>query len=784
LFSILNGLVLKPLPISEPERLVFIDDGSWTNAIWEEIRPQADQVLDGAFAWSASGFNLADQGRRDQVTGAFASGDVFRVLGVKPVLGRTFTPADDVRGGGPDGAVAVISDGFWKARFGASQDVIGRKLSIDRTPFTIIGVLPPGFFGVDVGRVADIIVPLADHRILRGKDSMLDNRSAWWLDIYARLKPGQTRDQATLALRGIQPGVRERAMPPDWDGPNKEGFLKDPLTLVSAATGQSSLRSRYQEPLTIVMGVVIAVLLIACANIANLLLARATARRQELSLRLALGASRFRIGRQLFTESLLLAVGGAVIGLAIAKWGSAILVNQLATSINRVVLDLAVDWRVLGFTAGIAIATTLLFGLAPAFGIAGVSPNDALKEQSRSVAGDRKYGVRSLLVVTQLALSLVLIVGAGLFVRTFSTLTTSPLGFEPSHLEIVNVTMGQGATGDAIRSELSHRFGEAAARVPGVERAAISLFTPMTGVSWNTRATVRDGLPVSGKQTEAWINGVGSGWFDTYGMQLLAGRDFSAGDVEKSQAVAVVNETFVTRFLGAGVPAVGRVILADTGPGREHDAITIVGVVNDSIYRSVRQGMVPTIFRPFDQTGQLGIQVPVTVRLAGSGGADVERGISAALAAVDPQATFSFRPYNDMLRGTLAPERITALLSAFFGGLALLLAGLGLYGVTSYSVNRRRSEIAVRMALGATAAGVVRTVLNRVSAMVFIGVAAGAGLSLWLSKFVAKLLYGLPPRDLKTLIGAAAVLLVTGILAGWLPARRAARLDPTAILRE
>jgi predicted permease len=785
LFSILNGLVLKPLPVREPERLVYIDDGSWTNAIWEEIRPEAARIFDGGFAWAGTGFNLADRGQRDQVTGAFASGDVFRVLGINAVLGRTFTPADDVRVGGPDGAVAVISDRLWKQRFGASPAVIGQSLSIDRTPFKIIGVLPAGFFGVDVGRVADIIVPLADHGILRGKDSMLDNRSAWWMEIYARRKPDQTIDQATLALRGIQAGVRERAMPQDWDAKNKESFLKEPLTLVSAATGQSGLRSRYQEPLTIVMAVVFAVLLIACANIANLLLSRATARRHELSLRLALGASKYRIGRQLFTESLLLAAAGAALGLLVAKWGSALLVNQLATSVNRVTIDLAIDWRVLGFTAGTAVATTLLFGLAPAFGIAGVSPNDALKEQSRSVAGDRKYGLRTALVVTQLALSLVLVVGAGLFVRTFSTLTTAPLGFDPSHLEIVNVTMGAGATDDDLRMELSHRFGEAAARSAGVERAAISLFSPMSGVAWNTRTSVRDGVAVSGKQSEAFINGVGPGWFDTYGMRLIAGRDFSPADSVNGQKVAVVNETFVKRFIGDGVPAIGRVILDSAKPGQNvPDDVVIVGVVNDSIYRSVRQGIVATIFRPFDQMGPFGIQVPVTVRLPRNASADVERGIAAALSQVDPQATFSFRPYNDMLRGLLAPERITAILSAFFGGLALLLAGLGLYGVTSYSVNRRRSEIAVRMALGATAQGVVRTVMSRVSAMVLVGVALGAGLSVWLSKFVEKLLFGLPPRDAMTLALAASVLLVTGILAGWLPARRAARLNPTTILRE
>jgi putative ABC transport system permease protein len=784
LFSILNGLVLKPLPVKEPERLAFVGDGSWTNPIWEQMRPHAHELFDGGFAWASTSFDLSVRGERDLVTGAFASGDVFTTLGVAAPLGRTFTAVDDARGGGPDGAVAVISDGFWKRRYGGDASVVGRKITLNKTPVTIIGVTQPGFFGLDVGRVADIIVPLADHGIIAGPDSMLDNGKAWWLDIYLREKAGQDLDAATLALRSIQSQVRDGAMAPDWDPQNKAQFLKEPFTLTSAATGQSRLRGSYQKPLTIVMAVVAAVLLIACANIANLLLSRATARRQELSLRLALGASRFRLGRQLFAESLLLAGAGAVLGLALAKWGSALLVNQLATSVNHVVLDLAIDWRVLGFTAGAATATTLLFGLAPAFGVAGLSPNDALKEQSRNVAGDRRYGIRTLLVVTQIALSLVLIVGAGLFVRTFSKLATSPLGFDPSRLEVVNVIMGPAAQGDEIRTDLAHRFGDAAAKVPGVERAAISLFPPMSGVGWNDRVTVRDGVQLSGRQSEVWVNGLGEGWFETYGMRLMAGRDFSAHDTASGQAVTIVNEAFIRKFIGAGAPAVGRIVLSSDRPGGPPKEVMIVGVVNDSIYRSVRQGVVATMFRPFDQTGRMSGQVPVTIRLAGRGGADVEHGVAAALAAVDPQASFTFRPYADMLSGSLAPERITALLSAFFGGLALLLAGLGLYGVTSFSVNRRRSEIAVRMALGANAAGVVRSVLARVAVMVLAGVVLGAALSLWLSKFVATLVFGLPPRDVRTLVLAALVLTITGVAAGWLPARRASRLDPTAILRE
>jgi putative ABC transport system permease protein len=784
LFSILNGLVLKTLPVRDPERLVLIDDGSWTNAIWEQVRPHTRTLFDGGFAWSATSFDLAESGRRDMANAAYASGEIFDVLGVQPVLGRTFTSADDVRGGGPDGPVAVISYGFWKTHFGGAPSAVGERLLLNRKPFTVIGVLPSGFFGIDVGRVADVIVPIAAEASIAGADSMLDVRQAWWMEIYLREKPGQTLEQATLALRSVQPAIRDGAMPENLDAQNKAEFLKAPFTLIPGATGMSSIRARYQNPLTIVMVVVVAVLMIACANIANLLMARATARRQELSLRLALGASRFRIGRQLFTESLLLALAGALIGLGIAKWGSALLVNQLATSVNRVVIDLALDWRVLGFTTGIALATTLLFGLAPAFGVAGIAPHDALKEQSRSVAGDRRFGLRSFLVVAQLALSLVLVVGAGLFVRTFNTLVSAPLGFEPSGLLIANVTMSAGTAGNDARIEAAHRFAEAANHVPGVESAAISFFPPMSGVGWNDRVTVRGGPQLTGRQAETWVNGIDEQFFSTYKMRLLAGRTVTRADTSKSQKVAVVNEAFVKKFIGDGAPAIGRVIVSRGAPGEPPNEVTIVGVVNDSVYRTVRQGMVATMFTPFDHNDRVGAQVPVTIRVAANGGGDIEPRIAAALKQVDGQAAFTFRSFDEMLRGTLAPERITALLSAFFGGLAMLLAGIGLYGVTSYSVNRRRTEIAVRMALGASATGVVRSVLGRVGVMVLAGVAVGAALSVWLSKFVQTLIFGLPPRDVKTLILSAAVLTLTGIIAGWLPARRASRLDPTAVLRE
>lgn len=786
LFSILNGLVLRPLPVHEPERLAILDGNSWTYPIWESLKPHGATLVDGAFVWSPAVFNLAERGTRDPVSAAYASGDLFRVLGVDAELGRTFGPDDDQRTGGRDGAVAVISDGLWKRRFAGSSSVVGQRLLLDQQPFTIVGVLPASFFGMNVGSVADVIVPIATHAIIAGKDHRLDNRSAWWLDMYVRLRPGQTLTQATAALNSVRADVREASIPLNWTGANREGFLKEPWVLAAASTGQSPFRARYAQPLTIVLVVVGMVLLIACANIANLLLARASGRRVEMCLRLALGASRWTIARLLLLESALLGLVGAIAGLLLARLGAGIVVDQLSSSVNRVEISLTPDWRVLAFTASIGMITTLLFGLAPVVGLRRLVPNEVLKEGSRSVAGDRRFGLRNALVIAQVALSLALVVGAGLFVRTFSALTTKPIGFDAERLTVATISLSPGVVDDAARLESAHRFVEAAMSVAGVEKASVSLFAPMSGVSWNDRARVRGGLDVTGRQSETFVNGVGPGFFETFGIPLLAGQGFSRGDTRTSQHVAVVTEAFVKRFVGDVAPpsVIGRTIIVPSFDKRPDDEIQIVGVARDSIYRSVRQGIVPVMYVPFDQIDDSAARVPVTVRLAGSGGAGVERALADAFARVDGSATFSFRSYNDMLRAPLAAERITAILSGFFGTLALLLAGLGLYGVTAYAVNRQRSEIAIRMALGASAGVVVRAVLTRVAVMVTVGVAAGVGLSWWAATYVQTLMFGVPARDVITMVAAAGVLGITGVAAAWLPARRASRLDPAAVLRD
>ena len=783
LFSILNSLLLKSLPVQDPARLVLIDDGSWTNPIWEQIRDRQSEVFDGAFAWCSLRFDLSMHGESDFVPGAYASGDMFEVLGVAPVLGRTFTARDDVRGGGPDGPVAVISESLWRQRFGGTNDVIGRTITLSRQPFTIIGVLPAHFFGPEIGRAGDVIVPIATEAIIDGAGSMLDKRSAWWLDIMARLKPGQTIDAAATALRGIQPQVRAATIPENWGKKDQNEYLSPPFTLVSAATGESNLRTKFERPLTILLVVVGLVLVIACANIANLLIARASARRHELSLRLALGATRWRIAAQLLLESLILALAGAAAGLFIAQWASQLLVRQLATSASTVTLDLAIDWRVLMFTTGVAVVTAVIFGLAPAAGVGRIAPSEALKERGRGVTGDARFGVRNMLVIAQIGLSLALVVGAGLFVHTFATLTSRPAGFNADGLLLAQVDVRRSAVAPDGRLALYERLREAAAAVPGVSMVTASIVTPVGNIRWNMEVDVPDGPKLVGRERLSWVNAITPGWFATYGTRLEGGRDFDERDRKGAPAVAIVNDAFVRKFFPNVASPIGRTF-NERLPDASNTSYEIVGVVEDSAYTSLRSEPSPIVYEPLAQTDDAkGSALSYSLRVRSTSTAGITRALASAFENVDGGVSVRFETLASQLRSSLTQERLLAMLAGFFGALALVLSALGLYGVTSYAVGRRRAEIGIRLALGATRGGIVTLVLGRVGWLVGLGIAGGAALSLWLAKYVSTLLYGVQSRDPWTLAGAATVLGAVGLLAGWLPAHRASRVDPTTALR-
>jgi putative ABC transport system permease protein len=771
LFSIFSSLILRPLPVRDPGSLALLTNGSWSYPIWEEIRAREAELFDGAFAWSPQRFDLSASGQSDPVDGAYVSGRLFDGLGVTAIRGRMITPADD-GGAAPDGPVAVISHRLWRQRFAGASDIVGRRLTVQRLPFTVVGVMPAGFFGPDVGRMTDVMLSFAAEPLIRGSESRLAGRSSWWLQIMVRLKPGQRLEQANAALRASQAQILAT-------GTNNP---VEALTLAPAATGNSSLRRRFETPLFAMVVAVGLVLLVACANIASLLLARALARHRELSVRLALGASRWRIARLLFIESLIVAVGGAAFGLMFAKWSSGLLVRQLSTWQSTVSLDLALDWRVLAFTAALACLSAITAGVAPVLGLKSVTPNEALNDAGRGIAGDRRFAVRSALVVAQIAVSLVLVIAAGLFLRTFASLNQLPLGFVPEPLLVAELNLQASGGPPEERRGRVERLRDAAAAVPGVRSASVSAERLLAGGGWASGMVgIGDG-PISRSRPSLWLNATTPGWFETMGTPLLSGRDFEAGDRLGGRPVAIVNEAFVRQYLPGQQPIGQSVRLGfDANTGRE-----IVGVVGDAVYTTPREGMVATMYVPVAQQAPKTFwpTVLLTINTAPGQRAAVERGVAGALTQVDPAIAFTFGTFDQLVEATVTQERLIAMLASFFGGLALLLAAVGLYGVVAHAVRARQTEIGLRMALGADPSSIVRLVFQRVGVLIAAGLAFGLAGSLWAVRFVEALLFHLEARDPVTFAGAAAVLVAVGVLAAWIPASRAARLDPATVLRE
>jgi putative ABC transport system permease protein len=784
LFSIFNSLIMRPLAVRDPGSLALLTSGSWSYPVWEEIKARETDLVDGAFAWSRESFDVAQGGRRVPVDGAYVSGRFFDVLGVPAFRGRTLTPADD-SAAQPNGPVAVISHRFWRQHFGGADDVLGRQLTVhpQRLSFTIVGVMPPGFSGVDVGRMADVMLPFAAGPILQGRESVLEIVGQSWLEIMVRLKPGQTIEHANAALRSVQPQIRAAVVPRLIGDPAFAArYLTHPLTLETAAAGASRLRRQFETPLFAMIVAVGLVLLVACANIASLMLARALGRRGEFSVRLALGGSRWRLARLLFVESLLVAMTGAALGLVFAKWSSALLVQQLG---NTVSLDLSLDWRVLVFTATLTCLCAISAGIAPMIGVKSVAPGEALKSAGRAMAGDRRFAVRGALVVAQLAVSFILVIAAGLFLRTFASLSQLPLGFVPEPLVVVQVNLLASGIPPEERGARVEHLRDTAAATPGVRSASASKVRLLTGGGWatNNRVAVGDGslLPEdTGKRV--WRNATTPGWFETMGMPLLSGRDFNDRDRVGSPPVAVVNEAFARRYLPGQQP-IGQTLRVDFDTGPRYE---IVGVVADAVYTTPRDGMLPQLYVPLAQREprEWNSYAVLTIKAVSGQRGLVERDVATALTQAEPNVVFTSRTFDQMIDATATQERLVAMMSGFFGALALLLAGLGLYGVVAHGVSARRTEIGLRMALGAQATGIVRLVFRRVGVLIVAGLALGLAGSWWAARFIGPLLFKVESRDPTTFAGTAAVLVAVGVLAAWVPARRAARLDPATVLRE
>jgi predicted permease len=792
IFQLVDAVRLRRLPVERPQDLVYIDfargamRSGWfstrsarlTSALWNEIRKQT-QPFNGMLAWSAGRFNLAQGGETRNAQGLFVSGDFFRALGVQAIVGRTFTAADDQPGCGSPGA--VISYAFWQREFGGETGALGRTVNLDGRPFPVLGVTPAGFFGVEVGNRYDVALPLCADRLFwpdgKGRGP---NRTAWWISAMGRLKPGWTAERANAQLQAASPGIMEASLPSDYRQDDAKRFLKNRLAATAGGTGVSQLRREYEQPLWLLLATTGLVLLIACANLANLLLARASVREREIAVRQAIGASRGRLIAQLLSERLLLAVSGALLGALIAQSLSSGLVAFLSTPRDPLFVGLGMDLRVLGFTAAIAIITCLLFGLLPAVRATRIQPASAMRGSGRGVtAGRERFGLRRALVVAQVALSLVLVVGAMLFVRSLQKLLAVDMGFRPDGLITVSLDLrGPGFDKQRLPVVYDELLKHIQSR-PGVVSAAQVSFTPVSGSGWNNMVQ-----PVgsTAARKESNFNRASPGYFRTMGTALVAGRDFNDRDTLASTKVAIVNEAFARRILEDPNP-VGRLFRVEAREGKADPVYQVVGVVRNTKYYEIREDALPIAFFPMSQEDDPGTDATYVLRTTAPLG-EAFRGVKSAVAEVHPRIDIEFRVLTEQLKTSLTRDRLMATLAGAFGLLAGLLATLGLYGVIAYMVARRRNEIGVRIALGADRARVVRLVLREAAILVAVGIVIGSGLAILAGRAAATLLFALKPYDPLTLGGAVVLLAAVGLLASFAPARRASRLEPMQALRE
>jgi putative ABC transport system permease protein len=782
IFGVVNSLLLRPLQVRDPQRLAAISSDRAINhgqsfgvpltfAMWQELQVH-QSLFDGAFAWTPARFNLAERGERQPATGLFVSGGYFRTLGITPVRGRLFTEADDRPGAGPDGNVAVISYALWQGRYAGSDAVIGAPLLVNGAPVTIVGVTAREFLGLDVGNPFDVALPLAAEPLVRRTGSPVPTSR---LVVMLRLQRGQSLAAATAILRGLQP--RLGATPRD----------PEPFTAAPAATGMSlpvrgpqGLRMSYARPLLTILMVALAVLLVACVNIANLLLAHAAARRHEFGVRLALGASRMRLARQLLVESAALGLLGAICGIAIAHWGSQALVSQLSTPVQQITLDLSFDWRVLTFTAAVALGTAAVFGTAPAFRTTRIAPFEALKVRSRTgsppATGSRGLAaLPGILAILQIALSLALVVAAALLVGSFARVSSVPLGFDPGRVLVMTVDAERVEADPSGRTRLFQQVIDTVSVVPGVEHVGGSIWAPVDG-----------GLRMGDSRDRITFNFVTPGWFAAYGTTLRAGRDFTAHDTAGSVPVAMVNGAFVRGFMQGSSP-VGKLIpypRVRTGEIRR----TIVGVVDDAVFDSQREGVQPMVYLPLAQAAAISpgglTTISLGVRPKAGPPAQLASAVGAAVAGVHPDLSFSFALLENHVQASLRQERVVAIVSGFFGGLALIIAALGLYGVTSDEAARRTGEIGIRRALGASRAHVLGLMVGRSLTLTGFGIALGLAGAAMSTRSLGGLLFGLTPLDPGTFIGVAVLFAIVAALAALLPAQRAANVDPLVALRD
>jgi predicted permease len=792
IFQLLDAIRLRTVPVADPQELAEVRpagghrgmgvtngfNSEMTNPLWEHIRDR-QEAFSGMFAWGTTGFLMGRGAETRNVGGLWVSGDFFSVLRIAPARGRLIAAADDQRGCGP--RTAVISYAFWQGYFGGSDSAIGSTLTIFGKPIEVIGVTPPEFFGLEIGKQFDVALPICSAATW---GNSLDQRNVWWLTVMGRLKPGWTLARASEHLRAMSAGAFEATMPPGYEAASRDTYRKFQLTAQPAGSGTSRLRGMYERSLWLLLAITGLVLLIACANLANLMLARGAAREREMAIRVAIGASRVRVAMQLLSESVLLAVLGGVLGAGIAAFLSRAVIAFMTTGGDDLHLNVGLDWRIFAFTACVALLTCLVFGLAPAVKSSLIEPAASVKSGGRGTTiGGERFMFRRVLVAGQVSVSLILLVVALLFVRSFRNLITLDTGFRRSGIVLgLFADLSGPPAGPDRRSAVlatQAKLLDEIRSVPRVESAAVSTQFPLNGSSWTQGVRVPG--PQGDQRGSSKFTYIGSDYFKTFEIPMLAGRDVNDFDTSSGRKVAIVSEAFVRRFF-ANTSAIGRLVRTVAEPNYPEALYEVVGVVGDTKYADLRDEIPPIAYVPITQHPNLQSLKGIVFRSSGPL-PDVIADVRRRVGSSNPNLVMQFGVLETQIRARLVRERLMAWLAGFFGALAALLATIGLYGVISYMVVSRRNEIGIRLALGASAPGIVRLILRETALMLAIGVAVGAVLAVLAARSAAVLLFGLEPHDVPTLAAATLLLAATAGLAGYVPARRASKVDPMVALR-
>jgi predicted permease len=793
IFSLINAVMLRELPVNKPGQLVLLGTGRaagstddfartslYSYPFYREMR-QKNQVFSAVSAVLSLTFNsmhgaVNGSGSLEPMDVQLVSGTYFSMLGVEPILGRAFTRADDEPAGGHP--IAVISHSWWKRRFALDPSVLGKTVTLGSTVYTIVGVTPPEFFGTTVGQSPNLWIPLSMEKQVSPGWNGLADKSFQSLYILGRLKPGVTVTQAHANVNLLAKQIWHEFAGPVLTKEQQIALKRANIQLTPAARGLSRLRFQFSLALQILMAVVGLVLLIACANIANLLLARATTRQREIAVRMAIGAGRTRLIQQMLTESLLMASFGGVLGVAFAWWASEALLAMVSSGPQPLPLSVAPDGRVLLFTFLVSLITALLFGAVPALRATRIDLTPALKEGRGMAAVTSASRLSKGLIVSQVALSLLLLMAAGLFLRTLVNLDNVNTGFNKQNVLLFGIDpVDVGYKLDARLTSLYQKIEERVSDEPGVRAASISFFTFNQGASDGPVEVEGRNLPAS-VDNDVIHNVVGPGYFATMGIPLLLGRVFTSHDTATSPKVAVINETMAREFFPGGSP-LGRRFGLD--PKHSSD-VEVVGVVKDAKYISLREEQWPAAYYPYSQ--HIGpYYYDFEVRYSGDP-KTITAEVRRAVGEVDHNLPLT---YNDTLAQqvdrSITSQSLIARLSAFFGLLAVFLACIGLYGLMSYAITRRTSEIGIRMALGAGRSSVLWMVMRESLTLAMVGIAIGVPAVLAADRLVSKMLFGISPSDPLSMAGAAALLVLFAMLAGFLPARRAARVDPMVALR-